>query len=219
MKHLLVICFLALPFLPFAQRGHTVKLKNGTELRGRLMNADSGQTWIQTRDGSVWVFDNEKVAGIDKFTPKVSGKGVFFRAEAGIVGGTQVSPSVLITNGYSFNHHWDLGLAMGYERYWWEGYVPFLVNARYNLLNNYFTPYVDVLAGYEMPVGNWDNNKGGFSAGARIGFTRYVTNRFGFTTSLGYRFAYLKEENPWWDDNITIRQINRFEVKFGFMFK
>ena len=219
MKTVLIVIALMSAGLSQAQYRHVVILKNGSEIRGKILETDSSHTKITTKDGSIWSFQSNKIAGIERFQPKVSGKGVFVRVESGIVGGSQVSPSVLITNGYSFNAHWDVGLAMGYEHYWWDGYIPFMANARYNLLNNYFTPFMDVLVGYQMPLGNWDNNKGGVTTGARIGFTRYLGNRVGFSTSLGYRFAYLKEESGWWDDNVTLRSINRFEIKFGLTFK
>jgi len=87
------------------------------------------------------------------------------------------------------------------------------------LLNKTATPFVDVIAGYEMPFTNWENNKGGFTTGTKIGFTKSLGNRTAFSTSIGYRFAYLVEENNWWDDFRTIREINRIEVRIGFTFK
>ena len=171
------------------------------------------------KGGSVFFYEAKEIAGTGKFQPKVSGKGIFLRAETGIVGGTQVSPSILVTNGYSFNPHWDTGLTVGWERYGWSSYVPFLASGRFNLLNRYFTPYIDVIGGYVMPTSNWDRNKGGFTTGIRLGFTRYLNNRFGFSTSIGYRYVYLKAIDNWWDDFVTIRQLNRFELKFALTFK
>ncbi|MBD3637993.1 MAG: hypothetical protein HUJ25_11615 [Crocinitomicaceae bacterium] len=217
----IIIIVLIVVFNPnvYAQKEHIIRLKNGSEIRGKIVYTDSSSTRIETRTGSVWSFQSNEIAGIENFVPKVSGKGVFLRAEFGIAGGSQISPSVLFVNGYSFDSHWDLGLAVGYEHFWGWGYVPILVNGRYNILNNHITPYVDILAGYEMPLSDWDNNKGGLSTGARLGVTRYFGNRLGFSTSLGYRFAYLKETNWWWDDNVTLRVINRFELKFALTFK
>ena len=203
----------------YAQRNHVVTLENGSEIRGKLLDTDANSTKLKTKDGSIWSFATNEIASIDKFQPRVSGKGVFLRAEVGLLGGSQLSPSVQIINGFSFDSHWDLGLGIGWEQYWWDHYIPISANMRYNILNNHFTPFVDVMAGYVMPMGNFDSNKGGFSSGAKIGFTKHLSDRFSFSTSAGYRFAVLQENNPWWDDFITIREIHRFELKFGLTFK
>ncbi|UKN03660.1 hypothetical protein K6119_09055 [Paracrocinitomix mangrovi] len=219
MKSLLLILLTLSTSVLFAQQDRTVKLKNGSEIRGRLLDLDSTGVRLQTKDGSIWSFASNEVAGIEKFTPKVSGKGIFLRAEVGVVGGSELSPSILFSNGYSFNEHWDVGLAIGWENYFWDAYVPFLATGRYNILNKHWTPFVEVSTGYLMPMRNWDNNSGGLGSGVKLGYTKYFGNRMGFSTSLGYRYAYLKEVNSWWDDFITIRHANRIELKFALTFK
>lgn len=219
MKAVLSVLFFLAIQCAFGQKYQLLKLKNGSEVIGQFVDIDSSHTRIKTKDGSIWSFNNTEIATIEEFIPKVSGKGVFIRAESGILGGSQISPSVLITNGYAFNAHWSTGLMLGYEFYWGENYIPLILSGRYNLLNRGFTPFVECLAGYEMPVTDFDDNKGGVTTGARAGITKYIGNRFAFSTSIGYRFAYLKEINGWWDDNVTFREINRFELKFALTFQ
>ena len=167
----------------------------------------------------IWVFQNKEIAKIDRFVPKVSSTGVYSRASLGILGGENFSPSFQLTNGYSFNPHWDLGLTIGVESVFWDWYVPTLAQGRFNLLDRHFTPFVDVAAGYMAPFRNWDNDKGGFTCGGAIGITKYVSNRVGINTSIGYRYARMVELNPWWDDFTTIRQLNRIELRFAITFK
>lgn len=219
MKSLCIILALFLSGGAIAQTNSVVKLKNGSEIRGNLLSQDEQVIRIQTKDGSVWTYSADEVETIGKFQPKVQTTGYFVRPNLGIMGGSQVSPSFQLVNGYSFNEHWDLGLGLGLESFWWDQYIPVFVEGRYNLLNKPFTPFVNVMAGYEVPVSNWNFNKGGFTTGTRVGVTRYIGNRVALSTSLGYRYAYLVEENSWWDDFVTIREANRFDFRIGLTIK
>jgi hypothetical protein len=219
MKTYIIVLVILIGCCTHAQISSVVVLKNGSEIRGKIIEQNETKVKIRTKDGSIWSYSTAEIAIIDKYQPKVSGPGIFMRVNGGIMGGSQVSPSFHLVNGYSINSHWDVGLGVGIESLWWDGYIPFFLNGRYNLLNKTATPFVDVIAGYEMPFSNWEINKGGFTTGTKIGFTKYLANRIGFSTSIGYRFAYLVEENNWWDDFRTIREINRIEVSVGFTFK
>lgn len=219
MKKLLIIILLGFSLGLSAQRTHVIVLNNGSEIRGTIQATDENQTSILMKDGSVMVYSSNEIASIEKYVPKVSSTGVFMRAGLGMLGGEQLSPSFLLTNGYSFSPHWDAGLSLGFEFFQNRGFMPILANARFNLLKNHYTPFVDVVAGYEMPLRNFDSNKGGFSSGARLGFTKYLGNKVGFSTSVGYRFAQTIEKSPWWDDFKTVRQFNRYEIRLEFTFK
>jgi hypothetical protein len=219
MKKLLILSALCFSVAVHAQKKSVVTLKNGSEIRGQIISTNETDTKIETKDGSVFVFKSEEIAGIEESLLKVSGKGVYTRASLGMLGGEQFSPSFQLANGYSFNENWDLGLVLGAEKIAWQWYVPVMANGRFNILKRPNTPFVDVSAGYQMPLQNWDNDKGGFTGGASIGFTRFVSNRIGLSTSLGYRYGYLVENNGWWDDFTTIRQINRFDLRFAISFK
>ena len=220
MKTIVTIVILTMSTLgSIAQRTHLIVLENGSEIRGKIQSTDENKTKILMKDGSIMVYESNEIASIEKYVPKVSSTGAFMRASLGMMGGEQLSPSFLLTNGYSFNSHWDAGIAVGFEVFQNAGFIPILASGRFNLLKNHFTPFVDVVAGYEMPLRNWDSNKGGFSTGARIGFTKYLGNKVGFSSSFGYRFAQTIEKSPWWDDFKTVRQFNRYEIRFEFTFK
>lgn len=217
-----VSCILFSVFLTtviWSQYDRLIILKNGSEIRGKIVDSNEEGAKIRTKDGSIWSFSNEEIARIEKFKPKVSGKGFFTRAELGVMGGSEIAPSLQVVNGYSINSHWDAGLGIGVERIWWDGYIPIYLNGRYNLLDNYITPFVDGMAGYNMPMRDWEFNKGGPTAGLRIGVTRYFANRCAFSTSLGYRYVYLKRVNTWWDDFDTFTHIHRYDLRIAFTFK
>ena len=101
-------------------------------------------------------------------------------------------------------------------------YIPMFMHGQYNFLTSNTTPFVSVLVGYEMALSNQEYNKGGFTTGAKVGINHYFSEHVGISTSFGYRYGYFKQENSfgWWSTPTTvIREINRFEFRFGLVFK
>ena len=74
---------------------------------------------------------------------------------------------------------------------------------------------------YEMPYQNLGTNKGGFTCGGKVGFTYFVNQHIGISTSIGYRYAHLRDESNWWgwEDFTTITDVNRIEFRVGMVFK
>lgn len=220
MQKLSIVFFIFIAsFGAMAQLGSVVTLKNGSELKGEILKDDETGVKLRTRDGSIWYFSQEEVASTEKFIPTVSRNGFYNRSTIGVMGGDQLSPSLQVVNGFGFKNHWEIGLGMGVERFYWNNYLPVFIEGRYSLLNKLASPFVSLNAGYELPVRNFISNKGGFTAGFQIGGEYYFSNHVGLSISTGYRFASLKVVNTWWDDNETIQQINRFEVRLGFVFR
>ena len=147
--------------------------------------------------------------------------GFYNRINIGVLGGSNSSRSFNIINGYRFNQRWSAGLGLGIEEFFWNRYIPTFIEGNYNLLKKTTTPWLSVMAGYEVPYQNIEDVKGGFTCGGKIGFSYFVGDRFGISTSLGYRYAYLRDKsNFWgWDDFVTISQLNRFEFRVGIVFK
>ena len=212
-----LVCFISVS--PFAQPNSIVKLKNGSEIKGEILKNDESGVQLRTRDGSIWNFTQEEVASTEKFIPTVSRKGFYNRSTVGVMGGDSFSPSLQVVNGYSFNSHWDTGVGIGFEQFYFNKYIPLFIEGKYSLLNRTTSPFVSMIAGYQMPLSNFHANKGGFTGGVQLGITHYFSNHLGISTSAGYRFAHLKVMNMWWDDFATIQQINRFEVRVGLVFR
>jgi hypothetical protein len=201
------------------QSTSVVTLKNGSVLKGQLIKNDESGVRLRTRDGSTWNFTAEEVVSVEKYSPTVSRTGFYNRTSLGVMGGDFFSPSLHIVNGYSFNSHWEVGFGLGIETFTWSGHVPLFLEGRYTLLEGRTSPFVSVMAGYAMPTRNQEFNKGGFTTGLQIGMTHYFSDHVGIVTSVGYRFAHLKQVNTWWDDFETIRLVNRYELRFGFVFR
>lgn len=147
--------------------------------------------------------------------------GFYNRVNVGVLGGSASSRSFNIVNGYRFNQHWGAGLGLGIEQFNWLSYIPVFVEGNYNFLKKNTTPWVNLMVGYELPNQNLGANRGGITCGGKVGFSYFISERIGITTSLGYRYARLQDEsNGWgWEDFVTITDINRYEFRVGMIFK
>ncbi len=147
--------------------------------------------------------------------------GFYNRISVGVLGGSNSSPSFHIVNGYRFNGHWSAGLGLGTEQFLGWGYIPIFIEGNYRLLKNGTSPFLSVMSGYELPMRNVSDNRGGFTCGGRLGFDFFVNPHVGISTSIGYRFAYLRDFSNWggFDDFVTISEINRYEFRVGIIFQ
>ncbi|MBI3134173.1 MAG: DUF2715 domain-containing protein [Bacteroidetes bacterium] len=202
-----------------AQLNSVVYLKNGSAIRGEVTKNDSTGVSLKTRDGSYWNFQTDEVIRVEKYAVEIRPSGFYNKTSFGIMGGDQLGASLRVVNGYTFNPHWDLGLGVGLESFLWDPYIPIFAEGRYSIFQGSTRPFVSAHAGYELPLRNMEFNKGGLTAGIDVGITHYFSNHVGISTSAGYRYAYLRENNSWWDDFVTISQINRFEIRLGFVFR
>ena len=152
-------------------------------------------------------------------SPVVSG--FYNRINIGMLGGSNFSPSFQVINGYSINEHWSVGLGIGMESFFGRGYIPAFLEGNYNLLKSKTSPWVNVMAGYQLPFENIQFNKGGLTLGSKIGFTYFPIKHFGISTSVGYRYTNLKDTFNWWqwEDFVTISSLNRYEFRIGLVFK
>ena len=150
---------------------------------------------------------------------------IYTSITGGLMPASHLSKSFHVINGYKFNNHWQVGIGFGAEDFANKGYLPMFLHGQYNLLKKHTTPFVAVLAGYEMPLSGNYNNKGGFTAGLQVGLNHYFSNHVGITTSVGYRYGYFEQQNIYggWElpykNTTQIREINRFEFRFGLVFK
>jgi hypothetical protein len=154
----------------------------------------------------------------------VTSNGKFYNSvDIGFMPANQLSKSFHIINGYKFKPNFQAGIGMGIEDIGGYGYIPLFLHGQYNLLTTNTTPFLSVMVGYEMALNNQEQNKGGFTTGAKFGLNHYFSDHIGLTTSVGYRYGYFKQENNFWwgseETNVTIREINRFEFRFGLVFK
>ena len=139
-----------------------------------------------------------------------------------LLGGSELSPSFQVINGYAFNPHWGLGLGLGIETFGGWNYFPLFIDGKYTLFEEGFSPFCSIGVGYDLATENFDRNKGGFLAMGRIGIQHPLGKHFGLVTSAGYRYAHLQQEVWNWGlggQVLEVREINRFEFRFGFILR
>ena len=202
-----------------AQKNSQVALKNGSVIKGEILENTIEGVKIKTKDGSIWYYSKDEIESLGDFNPEWHNSKFYSNMTFGVMPGQQFSGSFHLINGYKFNPHWNFGVGVGAEGFGNRGYLPVFLQAKYNLMSTLTTPYISVIGGYDLSLTNTEFNKGGFTTGLQIGLDHFFSQHVGISTSVGYRYAYLKIQNSWWDDFVTVREVNRFEMRFGLIFK
>lgn len=201
-----------------------IVLKNGSEIRGIILEETTETIKLKTKDGSIWVFKKEEVLEKKPFRPIPLDKGYYGALTFGALGGSEVSANLTMVNGYQISPHWGVGLGIGIESFYGRPYLPLFAEGRFNILKSGSTPFLNLGLGYDIVIQDLERNKGGFLAQGLIGFKHELGTHFGIMTGIGFRYSRLRFENSnWWgfegNDMITINEINRFDLRFGFIFR
>jgi hypothetical protein len=208
----------ALSMSTTAQKNYQVNLKNGSIIRGEIIEKNDSSIKIQTKDGSIWSYRTDELESSEPYNPDWHSSKFYNSTTIGIMPSNDPGVSFQVVSGYLLNQNWNFGIGLGLERIGWNSYAPLFLEAKYNLGQQKSTPYFSVMAGYELSLSN-SFESGGFTTGAKFGLDHFFTQHIGITTNIGYRYAYLKTQNGWWDDFVEIREINRLEFRLGLIFK
>jgi len=216
MKTLFSILLVLLSIIATAQNKqlNTVYFKNGSVIKGTILQYQIGESIkIETADKSVWVFKSEDVDKIEIPKPvKVPSeadyafkKGVFTQLQVEMMPSKKESsqgttPSMLGVAGYQINKHFSAGLGTGVEAFH-ISMLPLFGDIRYYFLNDRFTPFINLKAGYAFPLENSkDANRnvalkshGGMMGGIEFGYLKSLSNGTKFTFSLGYRYQHVEQ--------------------------
>ena len=215
MKKIAFIILIMVPTFLVAQKKE-IKLKNGSVVVGKVLVKNDSIIKIKTKNDCVWVYPISEVKSISEYDYIKNQKGKYYsNVLFGLMPGLPNYYSLFhVTNGYRFNSHWKFGFVMGIDKIYNKRYIPLLFETEFNFFNQNTSPFLLLNSGYDLPLsGNYE--KGGFTGAIHFGLNHFFSKHVGIKTSVGYRFAYLKTQHYYWDDFITIREINRFEIKFG----
>ncbi|MFK8045462.1 MAG: hypothetical protein AB8B72_08200 [Crocinitomicaceae bacterium] len=221
MKGFLIVIALFLACSLKAQMD-VIVLKNGSEIRGVVIEKTEASVKLKTKDGSIWVFHKDEVVEIKEYSPIVAKTGYYANISGGILGGSDVSTNVMFVNGYRINEHWAAGVGIGVESFYGRSYLPVFFEGKYNLLKKSSTPFLSLGVGYDFPFEFTDTRKGGLLGQGFLGFQHEMGQHFGIITGIGFRYGRLKVDNwSWWNDGSaqTTYLINRFDLRFGFIFR
>jgi hypothetical protein len=230
-----------------------VRLQDGSFVRGTIIEYLAGQhVRIQTIEGKVLEYPAADVKSTELgnagrtakvLTPQtqgfynLTGLGLAFGART--YGGLAAAPGLYMENGWQWNKHLMTGLGIGVEYLNNATRLPITANARWKFGSGNLTPYVGLSAGYtlsgqERGGGYYydsyyaeQQNKGGITTGAQVGFLSQLGPHFGLNAFMGFRYQKFTREydQAFWNGLETIyvpttekTYLNRVTLGFGFLF-
>lgn len=227
-----------------AQKNLTDKvfLKNGTILKGRIVQTDSAKGVRINNECGSYLFHFKEIDSL-KFNFRenpfaLKTKGFYNLTSVGMLFGEGEDgylpyPSLTTVNGYQFNNQWFTGIGIGFEHYQWS-VLPLFAQATYYFKEDNFTPYVALKFGYTLPLSNnqsedYDEPEktyGGIATNPEIGIRIAMGEKNAFVCSLGYHYQKLSYEEGYYDyyysSNYQSRiytHFNRISFRLGFIFR
>ncbi|MBU0763776.1 MAG: hypothetical protein KJ607_02960 [Bacteroidetes bacterium] len=207
-----------------------VYLKNGSIIRGVIIENDETSVKIETSEKCTWVFRKDEIEKIetgiavsDNFSIRSKGYLLFFDTGL-LVNGDRLSLSQHLVNGYEFPFRLSAGLGTGIELV--DGAkLPLFADVRYSVFPGKFSPYVYLQGGYTFPIEE-DNGyyayRGGVFLGAGIGLISYFTEHFGIVVTMGYNHQQSSSSWDSWDETSKTTMnyyYNSAALRFGFIFR
>jgi hypothetical protein len=246
---LLLAALFALPVLAQKSKKDLVYLKSGGIIRGQIVTYDLDAVKIVS-DGNQWVFKSAEIDSVSRYSKSagefaVSPKFYFDAAGGVLVGNSGNSQKAPFCYSNSFNYRIDeklyAGLGLGAD-FLDETYMPAFAQFQYQFRKSKFTPFVNVQAGYEIPLEgksrkNFNNyyvtsdsyyyypgylynekldNEGGFMINPSIGFLRATSENFGWFFAFGFRYHQLNYSGK--NDYKLETNYSRLSLKIGFIF-
>ncbi len=148
MKRITLIMLALLIAIVSSTAQNVVNLKNGSIIRGELIEYIPGEkTTIQTQDGNIFVFNDEDVASVirdestENATNKIAGYNEKYLAPRGYRGFIDITPfdltiqslafSLNTTHGYQFNHNVFVGGGVGFSANYANGFFSIPIYASF----------------------------------------------------------------------------------------
>jgi hypothetical protein len=215
-----------------------VYLKNGSIVRGKIIEQTAEKTIIQTRDHNRWVFTGNEVERVAA-EPRpffIKKSGYLNYIEAGVLSGTTVTNinwqpenkvystfSLQIFQGHQFHPAFGLGFTTGLDWYHNQTILPVAVGIRGDFSQKRITPTYGVDFGYGLGWLNEQKNNKTYSGGTlfalSMGIKIRTLSQTSFLLSLGYRqqLARSNFDSPdqWGIDVENNETFNRLVLKFG----
>ena len=256
MKTLATLLLVLLTIVATAQQKPmtTVFFKNGSVIKGAVIEYQlDGSIKIETADKSVWVFKSADVDKMEISKPvKIKSEvdysfknGVFTQLQVEIMPSKKQStegtiPDLLGVVGYQINKHFSVGVGTGVEAFH-ISMLPLFGDVRYYFLNDRFTPFINLKAGYAFPLENSKDvnrnvalkSQGGMMGGVEFGYLKSLSNSTKFTFSLGYRYQHMEQtgtmtqynynsvdqtNNTYIVDRKILSDFHRIVITIGFRF-
>jgi hypothetical protein len=217
-----------------------VYLKNGSRIQGIILQLyPDSIVQIKQMGGSVWIFSMKEVSMIakeDRTRHKAviaDGIGYQFGMDAGFLIGSGNSENVApigvhMLNSYRIIPSVAAGIGAGLE-FFRTTQIPLYLDVRYYYNRKFYAPYLFVQGGAMLPLGKEINyaegltykGKTGYMINSGIGFLFPMSEKSAFSLSFSYRFQELlyERKNYSLTEYIRVEQMNRFNLRFGFLLR
>lgn len=244
-KTILLILFFASFTSVWAQKQKVnVHLKNGSIVKGKLVEPLSPENIKVESNNTTWVFQRSEVDTILFGKPEKHFNTIeipyFFDAEYGVLVGNSNNEenelSFLHSSlNYGLTNKIFIGAGAGAEYYMEQSYVPVFAKLGYRFRPTKFSPHFFLKSGYLIPgekqqsseiykqyesrniPPKYLNASGGFLINPGFGFTTFLGENFDLSFSLGYRYHVLNFSGK---DKYELEQrYTRLSFSMGIIFK
>ena len=213
-----------------------VYLKNGSIIKGKIIENNSDILKIETCCGNIFVYNQDEVEKTEQVPghPKKSAiklKGyVNYTSLGALIGSSsndKTAPfSLIMEHGYKFNTYFAVGGLIGYELIS-EATMPLAVNlkAYYPIQNNNL--FLGLSGGYSFSLEDpsnffvaYDDFSGGPMANAELGIILPFSEIGAFFMAIGFRYNKLNYErsDPWLGDIDGVIHYKRLSLRVGISF-
>ena len=214
MKKKIVVLMLALASGVFSVSARDIlSLKNGSVIKGELIEATGEQVKFKTADGSLWVYGMSEVISVTKekqaeetvaeeteAAPKkkkeFSKKGYRTQIEQTLEFGDFVAFGYDAIFGYQFNSHLQLGAGAGFrflEDMYGDRSVPLHIDLKVNILKTKVTPFLDFKGGAMMFVDEKIGSSS-FYLSPSVGIKKHYSEARSLSFSAGWTIARYYED-------------------------
>lgn len=222
------------------RREDVLYLKNGSILRGKILEMDADTIMIEIVGRNIFVFPRSEARGItqEKRTIAYKESGYMFVLETGLLTGrtprnNNFGPNQSITsftlhcvNGYELRPEFALGIGVGVDGYQNASVVPLYLRATGSVfkLTEQISPLyiVDVGYGFYSHIFNGSNGgNGGLMVNPALGLRIRLGSSSSFIMNAGYRIQKLQTNSFFGSPGDGIQEkftYKRMSVRAGFMF-
>jgi sRNA-binding regulator protein Hfq len=227
------------------EKNETVFLKNGSVIKGRLVQVDDQNVVIRSHR-NVWVLNRSEIDTVAVKVPVLTDAFVaprwFAECSAGVLLGSadnkKQSPfSIDFSANLQMLPGLYAGLGTGVD-FLEESFLPVFVNLEYHFRPAYVTPFIGMKGGYLFPLEDdvYDDgtymlydyynslpwypqsldNKGGIMLNPSVGFISRINGHLGLSLAFGYRFSQVKYKG---EEHYEIEtNYNRLSIRLGILF-
>jgi len=230
----------------------TIVLKSGLQLTGKIISIDPKKGVTMDLNGRVTVvLEMEDIAEIKAGTLEAESrpfvykgqrnsfsykdKGYYVGGDFGLPfgldawGDPSLNVSFMLKAGYTFNRSFAVGIASGFDFYWWPNTIvnPVAIEIKGRFKDESFTPYYSLQGGYGLLTStqNWTSEtKGGLFLAPGIGIMSKNRASSGWNLHFGFRSQTVqgvREGNSFFGPSEIMEKIvyNRMDIRFGFFFE